>query len=206
MNQKHSRSSRSLVCNDVVAKKAHRVEHATQASTVRPKKTRVRTFDDVHIPKKKRPEVQEKAAAFVKKTARPQPNIQISEPQKTHTREPLKLQTAEKSDPKAQDPYLVTLSLDIFVIVLLGYIGFISRALFVALAIYLIAIIYFKISLKRLLVSALICLILIPVLQLMGRSVLEKSYIACFVYFIFIAIFKITYPHLENILKAKHTS
>jgi hypothetical protein len=108
--------------------------------------------------------------------------------------------------PKAPDSLVLFFSIDLFIVVIFGYIGLISHWLIVALLLYIPCVIYFRISELRLFVSGALCLILELILKLLQHQNLASIFTTCFEYFVALAVLRLLLDLVIAQRKLRHNS
>jgi hypothetical protein len=83
--------------------------------------------------------------------------------------------------------FINAVAYDTLIIVVLGYVAFISRWIIYAIVIYAIVVIIFKFGSRRMFISAGICLALTGILKILNRPMLTRSFTELTVFFLLVA-------------------
>lgn len=171
-----------------------------------PKKQRQKALvgNDI-LPRAQRPKPvkKEKPRPLIKDIRLPLPKkIQKSTPAKAPQPEIKQEQLKQAvvpthTTPHNYQPFINALAYDLFIIVLFGYVSTISHWLYSALLLYAAAVLLLHIASRRMYISALVCLILVPVVKLADRASLEKAYALLTVYFLVLGSLEFLLQYLK---------
>ncbi len=89
-------------------------------------------------------------------------------------------------------------ALDLFVIVLLAYIAFLTSWVYICFGAYLIMMFTLKYDYKRIVVSSITCAILVPILAITGRSLIAKSFLVFVVGFAIVGLIRFILQRAES--------
>jgi hypothetical protein len=115
---------------------------------------------------------------------KPTPKASIAEPRKT-VAAPKTIPKTEQSS--SHQAFINALAFDLLLIVMLGYAVSVSSWAFSILIAYAVLALFFHISSLRLFISAGICIVLVPILDLVHRTPLLKAYALFAIFYLVVA-------------------
>lgn len=89
-------------------------------------------------------------------------------------------------------------ALDLFIIVVLAYIAFLSSWVYICFGVYMIAQFILRYDYRRILISALTCAILLPILAYTGRSSIAKSFAVFVLGFVVLGLIRFMIQRSES--------
>jgi hypothetical protein len=198
MVQRNTHSQKRLVGNDIVS--AHRLK-----STAKPKPkvmAKPMIISDMRLSKK---HVLEKPSSQkVKQQVSPRP---IKESPKTVEAPKLVQEVIEQSVKATQatestsgqrglnQAFINAIAYDSLIIVVFGYVAYVSKWILFVVAAYTIIVLLFKFASRRMFISATICLVLSAILKLLQRAELTKSFLELTVFFISIGAIRMVFEY-----------